>query len=117
MTCYRKGLYPLTPFSREEAAAVVAQVEMFAEGCLSCYGERIFFAADELYIAAGLPLPDADYYEGFRQLENGVGMMASWKGGVRRCALAGAGRRAKKSGFGGDGRRGVYIYPRAVRPD
>lgn len=79
MTCYRKGLYPLTPFSREEAAAVVAQVEMFAEGCLSCYGERIFFAADELYIAAGLPLPDADYYEGFRQLENGVGMMASMK--------------------------------------
>lgn len=79
MTCYRKGLYPLTPFSREEASAVVAQVEMFAEGCLSCYGERIFFAADELYIAAGLPLPDADYYEGFRQLENGVGMMASMK--------------------------------------
>lgn len=79
MTCYRKGLYPLTPFSREEAAAVVAQVEMFAEGCLSCYGERIFFAADELYIAAGLPLPDADYYEGFRQFENGVGMMASMK--------------------------------------
>ena len=79
MTCYRKGLYPLTPFSREEAAAVVAQVETFAEGCLSCYGERIFFAADELYIAAGLPLPDADYYEGFRQLENGVGMMASMR--------------------------------------
>ena len=79
MTCYREGLYPLTPFSRKEAAAVVAQVETFAAGCLSCYGERIFFAADELYIAAGLPLPDAEYYEGFRQLENGVGMMASMK--------------------------------------
>lgn len=77
MTKFREGLYPLTPFSAAEAAAVIAQVERFAAGCLSAYGSRIFFAADELYLAAGLPIPDAGYYEEFRQLENGVGMMAS----------------------------------------
>ena len=77
MTKFRDKLYPLEPFSKEEAAAVIAQVEMFAKGCLSAYGSRLFYAADELYLEAGLPLPDAAYYEEFKQIENGVGMMAS----------------------------------------
>ena len=59
MTRFREGLYPLQPFSEKEAAAVVAQVEAFAAGCFSAYGERIFYTADELYLAAGLPSPDA----------------------------------------------------------
>lgn len=77
MTKFREGLHPLTPFSREEAAGIIAEVELFARGCLSAYGSRIFYAADELYLEAGLPIPDAAYYEDFRQIENGVGMMAS----------------------------------------
>ena len=77
MTKFREKLYPLTPFTAEEAAAVIAEVELFAKGCLDAYGTRIFYAADELYIEAGLPIPDSAYYEDFRQIENGVGMMAS----------------------------------------
>ena len=81
MTRFReeKGLYPLTPFTKEEAAAVVKQVETFAEHCLAAYGTRIFYVGDELYLEAGLPIPDADYYEEFHQLEDGVGMIASTK--------------------------------------
>jgi putative radical SAM enzyme (TIGR03279 family) len=81
MTRFReeKGLYPLTPFTKEEAAAVVKQVETFAEYCLAAYGTRIFYVGDELYLEAGLPIPDADYYEEFHQLEDGVGMIASTK--------------------------------------
>lgn len=81
MTKFReeKGLYPLTPFTKEEAAAVVKQVETFAEHCLKAYGTRIFYVGDELYLEAGLPIPDADYYEEFHQLEDGVGMIASTK--------------------------------------
>ena len=79
MTRFREGLYPLQPFSEKEAAAVVAQVEAFAAGCFSAYGERIFYTADELYLAAGLPVPDAGFYGDFRQLENGVGMIASMR--------------------------------------
>lgn len=81
MTRFReeKGLYPLTPFTKEEAAAVVKQVETFAEHCLSAYGTRIFYVGDELYLEAGLPIPDAEYYEEFHQLEDGVGMIASTK--------------------------------------
>ncbi len=81
MTKFReeKGLYPLTPFTSEEAKAVIRQVEMFAEQCFKAYGTRIAYAGDELYLQAGLPIPDAAYYEEFHQLEDGVGMIASMK--------------------------------------
>ena len=81
MTKFRgeKKLYPLEPFTKEEARAVIAQVEAFAEACLRHYGSRIFYVGDELYLEAGLPIPDAEYYEGFHAIEDGVGMIASMK--------------------------------------
>ena len=79
LTKHRDGLYPLTPFTREESAMVVAQVEAFAVACKKALGSSIFYCGDELYLEAGLPLPDGDYYEGYRQIENGVGMIASMK--------------------------------------
>ncbi len=81
MTRFREEnqLYPLTPFSKEEAAEVIKQVEAFAEQCLQAYGTRIFYVGDEMYLQAGLPIPDAAYYEEFHQLEDGVGMLASTK--------------------------------------
>ncbi len=77
MTAYRDKLYPLTAYSRDEARAVIAQVDAFAERCLAERGSRIFFCADELYLRAGLPLPEESYYEGYPQLDNGVGMLRS----------------------------------------
>ncbi len=77
LTKYRDKLYPLTPYTPEEAAAVVRQVEAFADKCLAECGSRKFFCADELYLTAGLPLPSEGYYEGYAQIENGVGMITS----------------------------------------
>lgn len=81
MTKFREEnkLYPLTPFSREEAVQVIRQVEAFAESCLACYGNRIFYVGDEFYQQAGLPIPDAEYYGDFHAIEDGVGMIASMK--------------------------------------
>lgn len=81
MTRFREEnrLYPLTPFSREEAAQVIREVEAFAEKCLAHYGERIFYVGDEFYQQAGLPIPDAAYYGDFHAIEDGVGMIASMK--------------------------------------
>lgn len=79
LTKHRDGLYPLTPFSKEESAAVVRQVEAFAAACKKALGSSIIYCGDELYLEAGLPLPDGDYYEGYRQIENGVGMISSMK--------------------------------------
>lgn len=77
LTRHREGLYPLSPYTPEECAEVIAQVSKMGDECVEKYGSRMFFCADELYIKAGLPLPEADYYEGFSQLEDGVGMIAA----------------------------------------
>lgn len=77
LTRYRDGLYPLSPYTPCEARDIVRQVERRGDECLREHGRRIFFSADELYIRAGLPLPEADFYEGFDQLEDGVGLIAA----------------------------------------
>ena len=75
LTRHREGLTPLSPFTKEQAAACVRQVEAFAEECRHKYDSRIFFCSDELYLKARLPLPPDRYYEGYPQLENGVGLL------------------------------------------
>ena len=79
LTKYREKLYPLSPFSAEEAANVIDTVEKFADECLEKYGSRLFFCSDEFYLTAGRKLHDEAYYEGYPQLENGVGMITSLK--------------------------------------
>ena len=75
LTKYRQGLYPLRPYRKDEARAVVAQVERFGETCLAEQGSRIFWCSDEFYLQGDLPLPEDEFYEEYTQLENGVGML------------------------------------------
>ncbi len=79
LTKFRDKLYPLTDFSAEEAGAVIDMIDAEAKENLERYGSRIFFAADEFYLKAGRPIPPADYYEGYPQIENGVGMLRSFE--------------------------------------
>ena len=76
-TKFRDNLYPLESFTPDDCKSVISQVETFAQGCLEKYGTRVFFCADEFYIKAGIELHDDDYYEGYPQIENGVGMLTS----------------------------------------
>ncbi len=78
LTKFRDGLYPLSDFTEEEAGAIIDAVESFAQKMLKERGSRMFFLADELYIKAKRPLPSADYYEEYSQIENGVGMLRSF---------------------------------------
>ncbi len=75
VTAHREGLYPLKPYTKEGAAAVVKTVEAFAEKCMAERGRRMFFASDEFYLTAKLPIPQEEAYDGYPQLENGVGML------------------------------------------
>ena len=77
LTKYRKGLAKLSPVDRENARAIIDRVDAFAAKCRERFGSRLFFCSDELYIRAELPLPEEDYYEGYVQIENGVGMLRS----------------------------------------
>ena len=76
LTRYREHLYPLEPYTREQARQVVMQAEAFQQKLLEAHGTRFVFPSDEFYQIAGLPIPDADSYEDFPQYENGVGLLA-----------------------------------------
>lgn len=79
ITDHRDGLYPLEPFTPEETSAVIDTVDAFAAECMKKYGSRLFFCSDEMYLSCGREIPDEDYYEGYPQIENGVGMIRSMK--------------------------------------
>ncbi len=76
---HRKGLYELTPVTKEIAADVIDIVEQYAFGLLAEFGTRVVYAADEFYITAGRDIPPFEAYEDFPQIENGVGMLAQLK--------------------------------------
>ncbi|MBP1545098.1 MAG: DUF512 domain-containing protein [Oscillospiraceae bacterium] len=77
LTKFREGLYPLTMFDKEGAEKAIDIISGFQEKFLHEYGTRLVFASDELYLTAGIPIPDGDFYEEYPQYENGVGMIRS----------------------------------------
>ncbi len=76
LTKFREGLEPLTLFTRESAKALLTQLAPFQAECRQRYGTTFAFPSDEFYALSGEPVPPAEWYEGFAQIENGVGMMA-----------------------------------------
>lgn len=75
LTKYREGLTKLEKFTKEDAKEVIKQIETWQKKLLRLYGTRMVHASDEWYLTANLPIPSAEQYEGYLQLENGVGMV------------------------------------------
>lgn len=75
VTKYRDGLFPLRTYTKEEAGKVIDQIEHWQQEAMKQVGNHFVQASDEWYILAGRPLPEANRYDGFIQLENGVGML------------------------------------------
>lgn len=72
---YREGLYPLEPFTKEDAVSVIETIEKWQNICMEEHGMHFVHASDEWYMLAERPLPEEISYDGYLQLENGVGMM------------------------------------------
>ncbi len=72
---YRDGLYPLEPFDGEDAGKVIDLIESWQKKIYNEHGIHFIHASDEWYFLAGRDFPEADRYDGYIQLENGVGMM------------------------------------------
>lgn len=75
ITKYREKLFPIELYTREEAGAVIDLVESYQQGFYEQYGLHFIHASDEWYITAGREFPEEERYDGYIQLENGVGMM------------------------------------------
>jgi len=79
LTRYRENLCGLEHFDREKSKAVIDIISEAQERIYKKHGTRFIYASDEFYLNAGLPLPNPDAYEGFPQIENGVGLIASMR--------------------------------------
>ena len=77
LTRFREKLYPLTPFTPEQCREVIKTVTEFGDACIERYGKRIFFCGDEFYLKGEVQFPKEEFYEGYPQIENGVGMITS----------------------------------------
>ena len=72
---YREGLYPLEPFEKEDAKKVLSTIHKWQDKVFPEYGLHFIHASDEWYILAGEDMPEEERYDGYLQLENGVGML------------------------------------------
>lgn len=77
LTKFREGLCNLEPFNHDDAVKVLNQIEKWQKYYLEKYGTRVVYASDEWYLKAEKNIPEIDEYEGFPQIENGVGMIRS----------------------------------------
>nr|WP_168356515.1 DUF512 domain-containing protein [Petralouisia muris] len=72
---FREGLYPLEPFTRDDAGEVLELIHHYQKLCMEQSGLHFVHASDEWYLLAEQKLPSEENYDGYPQLENGVGML------------------------------------------
>lgn len=75
LTDHREGLYPLEPFNREDACKVLELIHAWQKRLYAQYGTHFVHAGDEWYLMAGQEVAEEESYDGYLQLENGVGMV------------------------------------------
>ncbi len=78
ITKHREGLFNMPAYTKETAGEVIDIINCFGDAFKEKYGTRLAFAADEFYLKAQIKIPDADYYEDYLQIDNGVGICTSF---------------------------------------
>lgn len=84
LTKYREGLFELKLYDKDSAAAEIRNAEEMQRYFMSKAGARFVRLSDEFYVTAGMDVPDALFYEGFHQLEDGVGIIRSFRDNVEK---------------------------------
>ncbi|MEE2656882.1 MAG: DUF512 domain-containing protein [Candidatus Latescibacterota bacterium] len=85
LTRFRQHLAELRSVTREDAKAYLEVAETWGDRCVTELGARFVYAADELFLRQSRLPPQAEYYDAFPQIENGIGMVRSfldrWRSG------------------------------------
>lgn len=74
LTRFRGGCYPLAKFTKERAGWVIDAVERWQKKSRAQTGASFVYLGDEFYFLAERELPPTEAYDGFPQLENGIGI-------------------------------------------
>ena len=77
ISAHREGLYPLVPFEADDCREVISIINSVGDECEREFGVRLFYPSDEFFIKGGVELPNEDWYDGYPQIENGVGLCTS----------------------------------------
>jgi len=75
LTKHRKHRPEVLLNTPDQGREILRQVDRARQGFLAAHDDPLVYAADELFLQAGEPIPPADYYLDFAQLENGVGLV------------------------------------------
>ncbi len=84
-TRFRCGLAEIPMHDKNSALDAIKIIEEFGDKMEREHSDRVVYPADELFLTAGLPIPDSEYYGSFDQYENGVGMWAYLRDGYLEC--------------------------------
>ncbi|MBP8865679.1 MAG: DUF512 domain-containing protein, partial [Acetobacterium sp.] len=80
---HRQGLEQLRLFNQDDAQKTLEIINAVHDEMEAAHGDGFVYPSDEFFLLAKLPIPESDYYNGFPQIENGVGMMADFTASVR----------------------------------
>jgi putative radical SAM enzyme (TIGR03279 family) len=78
LTKFRDNCHPLRGFTQEESIKIIDMVSAWQQQCRQKDGNSFVYLSDEFYLAAGCPIPEYEFYDGFPQLENGIGLVRSF---------------------------------------
>lgn len=78
LTKFRDNCHPLRGFTQEESIKIIDMVSAWQQQCRQKDGNSFVYLSDEFYLAASCPIPEYEFYDGFPQLENGIGLVRSF---------------------------------------
>lgn len=78
LTRHRRGLHDLRSMDNKNARDVICIIDEVRQENINTFGSALCYASDELYLKAELGYPQEEYYEGYPQIENGVGLLRSF---------------------------------------
>lgn len=78
LTRYRGQLSPLRVLTPSECAGILEEGQIWQKDLRRRFGKNLLYFADEFYLACGHEIPTPEEYDGFEQLENGIGMLSAF---------------------------------------
>ena len=79
VTKYREGLVQVKTFTEETAKKELEMVMKFQEKFMEEIGDPFVRFSDEFYLVAGIDVPDEEFYKGYAQIEDGIGMIRCFR--------------------------------------
>lgn len=84
LTAHRKNKTPIPALDKNYSSSIIETITNFQKSFKKAYGTRLVWAADEFYLSAGIKIPGAVVYEGFPQMENGIGLVRKFLDSANR---------------------------------